>query len=106
MANINSELNNVLIIGDSHAKCFHQQVTEPNYKITTTSISGLQLINSYDNNLFFYYLLKTKKFETSLATTDAVIFLIGTNSVRIMAASDIIYQIKTIILYIRKYHSH
>ena len=96
----------VLLISDSHGKHFPPTFTSPNYCLITRPISGLQWIHRTDSHLCARSILQSPVLSSLLASAVAVIFLIGTNSVRSMAAPDLISPIQEIINLLRSHYLH
>lgn len=95
-----------LIISDSHGKSLPSTIVTSNYSINTYSISGLQWLNRYDKNLCVFSLLQTDLFSSAVSTTSNVLFLVGTNSVRNLPASEIISQIDHIFDFLYSHYTH
>ena len=78
------------------------------YSLTpvTRSISGLKWIDYRQHELSVYDVLSWPETQSSLSKADGILFLIGTNSVRILRAEHIIPQVQQVISYIHRNYSH
>lgn len=95
-----------LILSDSHGKYFPPIVTTPTYKQITKSISGLQWINPGNHELCAYSLITSPEISSLLASCVGLLFVVGTNSLRTIMASQVIQQVEVIIDLIRAHHPH
>lgn len=96
-----SSLKHYLIIADSHAKYVPTHIKTKSYDIIVKTISGLKWIDFYNQQLSLNHLLSTSQFHFLLSSVNSVLFLIGTNSVRIFCYSTILNQIREIMNFIR-----
>jgi len=96
----------ILIISDSHGKYLNSHRITSNYQIDNYSYSGLQWLNAYNSHLSLFSLIKKEPFSSLLFTTDYLLFLIGTNSVRTHLAPQIIDQIDQIFSFIYSQYPH
>ena len=96
----------VIILSDSHGKHFPPSFASPNYCLINRSISGLQWVHPYDPQLCARSIVQSPIFSSLLASAIAVIFLVGTNSVRSTSALQLMPQIQEIIELTRSNHSH
>ena len=94
------------ILADSHAKKIPSMQSTPNFTVTTRAISGLAWINEQNPDLCARSHLSSSSFSSILSNTDAIMFLIGTNSVRTTHATRIIDQITEVITVLRTNHPH
>lgn len=99
-------LPTIFLFSDSHGKYFPPNSHSTKYCYTTKSISGLQWYNSNHPNLAVHSLINSTSIRSLLVSCYGVVFLVGTNSVRITPATIIIDQITTIIDLLRQQHSH
>jgi hypothetical protein len=106
MAQPTNEPSSFIIIADSHGKNLDPIITQSNYHINTHVISGLQWVNSYNKRLCVRSLLLQSPLNTLLSSCNGVLFIIGTNAVRAMVATDIIEQVKEVIGLVREHHPH
>ena len=102
MANDKYSTMNFLVVVDSHARCIPLPYISPSFKMITKAVSGLKWIDRYQRNLCGKVLLSSGELVRYLSEADAVLFLIGTNSVRIFSAEQVIDQVKGIITFIRQ----
>ena len=94
------------LLADSHAKKIASIQSTPHFTVTTRSISGLQWINEQRPDLCARSHLSSSSVSSILSTTNAIMFLIETNSVRNIAASRIIEQVTNIITTVRVTYPH
>jgi len=106
MAQPTNESSSFIIIADSHGNNLQPIITQSNYHINTHVISGLQWVNSYNQRLCVRSLLVQSPLNTLLASCNGILFIIGTNAVRFMVATEIIEQVKEVIGLVREHHPH
>jgi hypothetical protein len=94
------------VLGDSHAKHIGPNFSTSSYSLITRSIRGLKWIDNYNQNLCVYALLSLPEIQSYLSQANAILFLVGTNSVRIFPATKIISQIQQIILFVQQNYPH
>ncbi|CAF1677570.1 unnamed protein product [Rotaria magnacalcarata] len=106
MNDSSSTLPSILILSDSHGRNLEANIITPHYRVKTHSISGLQWINRYDNTLCLFSLIQQDQFSSLICSSTYVLFLLGTNSLRIMSATEVINQVDEILqfLYSRYHH--
>jgi hypothetical protein len=106
MNNQQSSSINFFVLADSHAKFIPPTFSTSSYSLITRSIPGLKWIDNYDQKLSVYALLSLPEIQSSLSQANAVLFLIGTNSVRILPARKIISQIQELIFSLQQNYPH
>ena len=106
MENNNHTSMNFLVVSDSHARCIPSPYFSSSFKLITKAVSGLKWIDHYQRNICEKVLLSSGEMVRYLSEVDAVFFLIGTNSVRIFPAEQVIDQVKEIITSIRQEYRH
>ncbi|CAF1212583.1 unnamed protein product [Rotaria magnacalcarata] len=106
MDNQHSSSINYFVFGDSHAKCIRSNIAASSYNLITRSISGLKWIDRYDRKLSLYALLSLAEMNSSLSKANAILLLIGTNSVRTTPAAEIILEIQQILLLLQQMYPH
>jgi len=106
MNNQQSSSINFFVLGDSHARSIPATFSTPSYNLTRTSISGLKWIDDYDRKLSVYALLSLPEIQSSLSQANAVLFFVGTNSVRMLPVRQIIFQIQDVIFPVRRRYPH
>jgi hypothetical protein len=106
MNNQQSSAIKFFVLADSHAKYVPSRLSTPSYSLITRSISGLKWVDNYDPKLSVYALLSLPEVQSSLIQASAVLFLVGTNSVRILPARQIISQVQQLIFYVQKTYPH
>ncbi|CAF2156510.1 unnamed protein product [Rotaria magnacalcarata] len=96
----------VLILSDSHGRCFEPTTITPYYCVKTYSISGLQWINKFDKKLCLFSLIQQDPYPSLINSTSYILFIVGTNSVRTLPATEVINQLDHIleILYSQYVH--
>ena len=94
------------VISDSHCKHLRSSLRMTSYDLTIKAISGLKWCDYYNSDLSLVDLLTTSSFQTLLCQVDGILFVVGTNSVRIFSYFHINNQIKIILNLIRDKHPH
>ncbi len=105
MTDMNSSSKHYLVIADSHGKHLPSHIKTKSHDIVIKAISGLKWCDYYNKELSLNHLLSSSNFDSLLSHANAVLFLIGTNSVRIFSYFHICNQIKHIIKYLREKYS-
>ena len=95
-----------LTLTDSHGTYTSTYTSMPTYTIHTKAVSGLKWLDNYRSDLSALNLLSTPPLSSQLSSVTAILFLIGTNSVRCHSTADIISHIQVIIDYIRTHQPH
>ena len=95
-----------LALTDSHGKYMPTNISTSTYSIVTQAVSGLRWFDPYRADLSALNLLSTPPLSSQLASTSALLFLIGTNSVRYHPASVVLSDIKRVIDFVRTTHPH
>jgi len=106
MNNQHSSSVKFFLLADSHMKFIRSTFTTPSYDLVTRAIPGLKWIDKYDQKLSVYALLSLPDIQSSLSQANAVLFSVGTNSVRIIPATEIISQVEQIILFVQQSYPH
>ena len=96
----------LFILADSHGKCFSPFLLTDQYKIITRCISGLHWRNIHDYKLCTEKVLASAPISALLSSARAILLLVGSNSVRHVAATAIIKQVEETLHFIRSSHSH
>lgn len=94
------------VLADSHAKLVSRLTTTPTYQIFTESISGLKWIDEDQPHLSALHLFQTNSIISHLANANAVMFLIGSNSLRKFPWSIVLNHVQYIIHFLRQQHHH
>ncbi|CAF2002180.1 unnamed protein product [Rotaria magnacalcarata] len=94
------------VLTDSHGKFVPPTITTINYRIMVKAILGLKCIDKYSSNLSALAVLSTSCLDSHLASSHALMLLVGTNPVRCDPASSIITHIKTIIIFLCSTYPH
>jgi hypothetical protein len=94
------------ILADSHAKLVPRLTTTPTHQIIIESISGLKWVDDYQPHLSVLHLFNSPTIFSHLVAANAVMFLIGSNSLRIFPASRVLNQIQHVISVLRQQHPH
>lgn len=94
------------VLTDSHGKYVPTTISTPSYSIQVMAVSGLKWIDHYHSNLSALSVLSSDSVHQRVSTATAIMFLIGTNSVRCTPAATIITQITQVLHAIRTQHIH
>ncbi|CAF4597026.1 unnamed protein product, partial [Rotaria sp. Silwood2] len=94
------------VLADSHGRFVPRLTTTPTHQIIIQSISGLKWIDDDQHHLSAFHLLQTYPIFSHLASATAVMFLIGSNSLRKFSASIALNEIQHIISNLRQQHLH
>jgi len=100
-----SGLPNVLILSDSHGKCINRQCSA-RFNTIIKAVSGLKWVDYRDEKLCLQSMLSLSEIRSLLSQATAVLFIVGTNSIRIMSASRVIEQVREIIQSIQRNYYH
>ena len=106
MKNENASSRNFFVLADSHAKFISAKYSTSSYCLFTRSIPGLKWVDNYDRNFSVYALLSSADVQSALSQANAVLFLVGTNSVRILPALQIIAQVRELTVSVQKNYPH
>ncbi|CAF1612735.1 unnamed protein product, partial [Didymodactylos carnosus] len=93
------------ILSDSHGK-FIQPSSTPNYTTYITSIPGLRWYDNKHIELSAIDLIKKPEITSFLSSCSVLVLLIGTNSTRSTAATQIIQQVQHLIENVRHDYKH
>ncbi|CAF3186399.1 unnamed protein product [Rotaria sp. Silwood2] len=94
------------VLADSHARFVPRLTTTPTHQIIIESIFGLKWIDDGQHHLSAFHLFQTSPIFSHLVSANAVMFLIGSNSLRKFTASIVLNQIQYIISDLRRQHPH
>lgn len=100
-----SRLPNVIILSDSHGKHINRTCSTK-FNTIVKAVSGLKWIDYYDNKLSLDSMLVLPDIRSCLSEASAVLFIVGTNSVRIMHASQAIEHAREIIQQVQRNYPH
>ena len=92
-----SKQQSILIIADSHGKNLSPILITPNYHTITYSVSGLQWINTHDQQLCTRSIILKDPLSSLLISCSHVSFLVGINSVRNLSATHVINQVQEVL---------
>ena len=95
-----------LVLADSHAKLVSRLTTTSTYQILIESISSFKWIDDDQTHLSALHIFHKDPINSYLATTNAVMFLIGSNSLRKFTAPTVLNQIQYIINCLRHKNPH
>ena len=95
-----------LVITDSHGKFLPPVTTRADYILTITATPGLQWTNPNNPRLCCKSLLLSSTFSSQISVSRAILFLVGSNSVRTTGASTILAQIEEITDILRSAYPH
>ena len=94
------------VLADSHAKFVPRLTTTQTHQLIIKSISGLKWIDDNQHHLSALHLFQTSPIFSHLVSANAVLFLIGSNSLRQFTASSVLNQIQYVISDLRRQHLH
>jgi hypothetical protein len=94
------------VLSDSHSKFLPSLTITSTHRIIIKSISGLRWLFTKNRDLCATYQLQRFNISSYLASSTAIMLLIGTNSIRSSPASKIIQQIEDLIHLLRHLHPH
>jgi len=94
------------VLADSHAKLTPPHTSTPTHQITIASISGLKWVDDYNHHLSALHQLHLPNISRSIASSKAIMFLIGSNSLRVFSASRVINHVQDLISVLRQHHPH
>jgi hypothetical protein len=106
MDNQQSSSIKFLLLGDSHLGFIRSTLSTSSYSLIPTSIRGLKWIDYYDQKYSAYALLSSPGIQSHPSQASGVLFLIGTNSVRIMPARKMISLVQQLILSVQQNYPH
>ena len=101
-----SKQQSILIIADSHGKNLSPILITPNYHTITYSVSGLQWINTHDQQLCTRSIILKDPLSSLLISCSHVSFLVGINSVRNLPATHVINQVQEVLNLLRSEYLH
>ncbi|CAF1073334.1 unnamed protein product [Rotaria magnacalcarata] len=106
MDNPPSSSINSFVLADSHAKFISTTYTTLPFCLITGSIPGLKWFNYYDAKHFVHAILSLPEIKFALSQATAMLFLVGTNSVRVFPATQIISQTQQVAFSIQQTYPH
>ncbi|CAF4906418.1 unnamed protein product [Rotaria sp. Silwood1] len=101
-----SELPLYLVLADSHGRHIEQTINTPHYTITTHFVSGLKWFDSQRPDLNAFSLIQSPPISSYLHSVQAIMLIIGTNSLRFIDAAQAVQQAAHLIAYIHTNHPH
>ena len=101
-----SAMFSFLVITDSHGKFLPPVTTQADYTLTITAVPGLQWINPHNTRLCCKSSLLSSVSCSLISASCAILFIVGSNSVRTTEASVILVQIEEIINLLRSTYYH
>jgi hypothetical protein len=101
-----STLSQYFVLADSHASSTSPFTSTPTHQITIASISGLKWVDNYHHRYSAIHQLHSPHIFRSIASSKAIMFLIGSNSLRLFPASRVINQVHNLISVLRQHHPH
>jgi hypothetical protein len=90
------------VLADSHGRHVPNTLIRPSFDLVTKFIRGLNWIDTRDQALSLYALLSSLNIKSSLTNANGVLFLVGTNSVRIIPAQQIINQVEQVVVFVQQ----
>ncbi|CAM4822128.1 unnamed protein product [Rotaria magnacalcarata] len=106
MDNPPSSSTNFFVLADSHVKFIPATYATSSFSLITRSIPGLKWFDRYDDKLSVHAMLSLPEIKSALSQATAMLFLVGTNSVRVFPATQIISQIQQIVSSIQQTYPH
>ncbi|CAF4904631.1 unnamed protein product [Rotaria sp. Silwood1] len=100
------ELPSFLVITDSHGKFLPPVTVQSDYMLNIKAISGLQWVNPYNSRLCCKSLVLSSTFTSLITASRAILFIVGSNSIRTSNASVVLGQVEEILDLIRTNHPH
>ncbi len=76
------------------------------HQIILESISSLSWVNKHQTHLFAMSRIQTSTISSFISSSQSIMFLIGTNSIRSSKASHVLSQLADFILFLRNRHPH
>src|SRR5207248_8327144 len=82
------------VLADSHAKLTPTLTSTPSHQLTVASISGLKWVDDYLHHLSAIHLLYSPTISNNIASSQAIMLLIGSNSLRLFPAARVLSQVQ------------
>ena len=101
MNSASSRLVNILILSDSHGKCINGTCST-NFHTVVKPVSGLKWKDHRDTKLCLYSMLLLPDVRSYLSEADAILLMVGTNSIRILPSWKAIEHVRETVLLIRE----
>ncbi|CAF4009596.1 unnamed protein product [Rotaria sordida] len=100
------ELPMYFVLTDSHARHIKEPIITPHYQALVHAISGLRWRDSTHPHLSALSIIKSSSISTYLQSSAALMFLIGTNSLRYDDAAKVLQDVAHTIEYIHTTYPH
>jgi hypothetical protein len=94
------------VLADSHAQLTPPFTSTPTHQITIESISGLKWVDDYHHHLSALHQLHSPNISSRIASSKAIMLLIGSNSLRIFPVSRVINHVHDFLSVLRQNHPH
>ena len=94
------------VLADSHAKLIPQVTSTPTHQITVVSISGLKWLDNHHQHLSAIHQLHSPNISSSIASSSAIMVLIGSNSLRVFSAACVLNHVHDLISVLSQNHPH
>ena len=94
------------VLSDSHATYVPSSIKTSSHHIAIKYISGLSWLAPHDHPRSATHQIQTPTISSCISSAASIMLLIGTNSVRILNAAQIINQIRDFIILLRTHHPH
>ena len=94
------------VLADSHAKFIPPVTSTPTHQIIITSISGLKWVDNHQHHLSAIHQLHSPPISNHIASSNAIMLLIGSNSLRVFSASHVLNHVQDLLLALRHAHPH
>ncbi|CAF1491589.1 unnamed protein product [Adineta steineri] len=93
------------VLSDSHSTFVPPLITTSSYQIVVKSISGLKWFDAKQRHLSALSLITTPPYASYFTAATKVLFLIGTNSVRLFNTSELLSQVEQFLTILRTNHA-
>ncbi|CAF3246242.1 unnamed protein product [Rotaria sp. Silwood2] len=101
-----SELPSYFVLADSHGRHIEQPINTPHYTITRHFVSGLKWFDPQRPDLNAFSLIQSSHIASYLHSAQAIMLIIGTNSLRFVDAAQAVQHAAHTIKYIHTNHPH
>ena len=100
------QLPSYFVLADSHARYFDSFIRTERYQLHVNAISGLKWRDNKDERYCTHSMIYSNSLSHSFSHSTAVLFPIGTNSIRLFDAAKVIQQVAYIINYLQQHYPH
>ncbi len=103
---LSSQLPSYFVLSDSHARHLDPLIRTKHYQLHIHAISGLKWRDDKDTRYCAHSLIYSNSLSSSLTRSTAVMFLIGTNSIRYIDAAQVIQHVSHVVDYLQRTYPH